>query len=109
MPDSVAREQQIVAVLTVAAVARLGSSGGALGDPARRKRAHLCGFHRPCSAPLHRHDVIRIERVITDNHLSSQRSAAIAEVIDANHLFIKPHCPWRNGEAERYNRTLQAE
>ena len=23
--------------------------------------------------------------------------------------FIKPHCPWQNGKAERYNRTLAAE
>ncbi|SKB98784.1 Integrase core domain-containing protein, partial [Arthrobacter sp. 49Tsu3.1M3] len=23
--------------------------------------------------------------------------------------FIKPHCPWTNGKAERFNRTLQTE
>ncbi|VXC21400.1 hypothetical protein ARTHRO9AX_220253 [Arthrobacter sp. 9AX] len=23
--------------------------------------------------------------------------------------FIKPHCPWTNGKAERFNRTLQSE
>jgi transposase InsO family protein len=23
--------------------------------------------------------------------------------------FIKPHCPWQNGKAERYNRTLTTE
>ena len=34
--------------------------------------------------------------------------AAVA-ALSARHLFIKPHCPWQNGKAERYNRTLQAE
>jgi transposase InsO family protein len=24
-------------------------------------------------------------------------------------VFIKPHCLWQNGKAERYNRTLQVE
>ena len=24
-------------------------------------------------------------------------------------MFIKPHCLWQNGKAERYNRTLQVE
>jgi transposase InsO family protein len=58
------------------------------------------------------HGVTRIERLITDNHLSYRRSAAIRSavaVLGARHLFIKPHCPWQNGKAERYNRTLQVE
>ena len=56
--------------------------------------------------------ISRIERVITDNHLSYRRSAHVAAVIDrlgARHLFIKPHCPWQNGKVERFNRTLQTE
>ena len=40
--------------------------------------------------------ISRIERVITDNHLSYRRSADVAAVVAelrAKHLFIKPHCP----------------
>jgi transposase InsO family protein len=58
------------------------------------------------------HGIPRIERVITDNHLSYRRSHAIRSAVAAlgvRHLFIKPHCPWQNGKAERYNRTLQDE
>ena len=58
------------------------------------------------------HGITRIERLITDNHLSYRRSHAIRSAVTAlgaRHLFIKPHCPWQNGKAERYNRTLQVE
>ncbi|MEZ0354653.1 integrase core domain-containing protein, partial [Mycobacterium sp. pR1184] len=54
----------------------------------------------------------RIDRVITDNHLSYRRSTDVADVIatiGAKHHFIKPHCPWQNGKVERFNRTLQVE
>ena len=29
--------------------------------------------------------------------------------IGAEHLTIRPHCPWQNGKVERFNRTLQVE
>ena len=54
----------------------------------------------------------RIERVMTDNHLSYKRSNDVRKAITtlgATHKFIKPHCPWQNGKVERYNRTLQTE
>ena len=58
------------------------------------------------------HGIDRIERVITDNHLSYRRSrdfvAAVA-ALGATHKFIRPHCPWQNGKVERFNRTLQVE
>jgi len=58
------------------------------------------------------HGIDRIERVITDNHLSYRRSndfaAAIAQ-LGATQKFIRPHCPWQNGKVERFNRTLQVE
>ena len=50
--------------------------------------------------------------MITDNHMSYRRSQAMRSAVAAlgvRHLFIKPHCPWQNGKAERYNRTLQVE
>lgn len=58
------------------------------------------------------HGIARIERVITDNHMSYRLSndvrAAIA-TLGARHLFIRPHCPWQNGKVERFNRTLATE
>ena len=56
--------------------------------------------------------ITRIERVITDNHLSYRKSAAMAAAITAlgaTHKFIKPHSPWQNGKVERLNRTLATE
>ena len=56
--------------------------------------------------------VTRIERVMTDNHFSYKLSRDVRETVaalGAKHVFIKPHCPWQNGKAERYNRTLQTE
>ena len=58
------------------------------------------------------HGIARIERVITDNHLSYRRSSDVRDAIatlGAKHKFIKPHCPWQNGKVERFNRTLQVE
>jgi transposase InsO family protein len=58
------------------------------------------------------HGIDRIERVITDNHLSYRRSTDVATAISqlgAKHKFIRPHCPWQNGKVERFNRTLQVE
>ena len=59
-----------------------------------------------------RFGITRIERVMTDNHLSYSRSndvVAAMRVLDAKHVFIRPHCPWQNGKVERLNRTLQVE
>lgn len=55
---------------------------------------------------------IRIGEVMTDNHWSYTHSQAFAEVLElvgADHITIRPHCPWQNGKVERFNRTLQAE
>ncbi len=27
--------------------------------------------------------------------------------IEAKHITTRPHCPWQNGKAERFNRTMQ--
>jgi transposase InsO family protein len=58
------------------------------------------------------HGITRIERLITDNHFSYRKSNDVKSAVTtlaARHLFIKPHCPWQNGKAERFNRTLQTE
>ncbi len=57
-----------------------------------------------------RHGIVRIERLLTDNAWAYRWS--LREVCAAHGIrqkFIKPHCPWQNGKAERFNRTLQTE
>jgi transposase InsO family protein len=56
------------------------------------------------------HGITRIERVMTDNHWSYSKSLDMASAIqklNAEHVFIRPHCAWQNGKVERYDRTLQ--
>jgi transposase InsO family protein len=56
--------------------------------------------------------ITRIERVMTDNHISYTRTAAVRDAmhaLNARHVLIRPHCPWQNGKVERFNRTLQTE
>jgi transposase InsO family protein len=58
------------------------------------------------------HGIPVIRQVMTDNHWSYSHSTDVAAVIadlGAEHIFIRPHCPWQNGKVERFNRTLQAE
>lgn len=53
-----------------------------------------------------------IERVLTDNAFAYRRSIAFRDAVatlGARQKFIRPRCPWQNGKAERFNRTLTAE
>lgn len=55
---------------------------------------------------------VTIRQVMSDNALNYTRSTDFAAAIDtlqADHLTIRPHCPWQNGKVERFNRTLQIE
>ncbi len=55
---------------------------------------------------------VNVREVMTDNALNYTRShdmAAALAAVGAKHRRIKPHCPWQNGKAERFNRTLQIE
>jgi transposase InsO family protein len=76
------------------------------------KGTTCAGFLARAATYFATHGITRIERVMTDNHLSYKKSTHVAEVIaalNARHLFIKAHCPWQNGKVERFNRTLQTE
>ena len=76
------------------------------------KGVTAAGFIERAAAAFAAAGIARITEIITDNHLSYRKSAAVAETVDrldARHLFIKPHCPWQNGKVERFNRTLLAE
>ena len=58
------------------------------------------------------HGISRIAAVMTDNHWSYTKSRHFTQALaglDAEHLRIRPHCPWQNGKVERFNRTLQTE
>jgi transposase InsO family protein len=55
---------------------------------------------------------VTIHRVLTDNakayRIGRAWIAACAQ-LGIGRRFIKPGCPWTNGKAERFNRTLQSE
>jgi transposase InsO family protein len=74
------------------------------------KGVTCAAFLLRAAANFARHGIARIERLMTDNAWAYRYSLrdAVAE-LGARHLFIKPHCPWQNGKAERFNRTLQVE
>ena len=56
------------------------------------------------------HGIISVERLITDNAWAYRHSLRqVCTEHDIRQKFIKPHCPWQNGKAERYNRTLASE
>ncbi|MDX6230856.1 MAG: hypothetical protein QOI76_4246 [Frankiales bacterium] len=55
---------------------------------------------------------IRVQRVMSDNAFCYRHSTAFHTVVadlGAVQKFIKPHCPWTNGKAERFNQTLAYE
>jgi transposase InsO family protein len=56
------------------------------------------------------HGITVVERLMTDNAWAYRWS--LRDVCAAHNIrqkFIKPHCPWQNGKAERLNRTLTTE
>ncbi|MCI9869138.1 transposase family protein [Arthrobacter humicola] len=76
------------------------------------KGATAAGFLTRAEAYFADPGIGRIEPVITDNVLAYRRSATFGQAVadlGAVQRFIKPHCPWTNGKAERFNRTLQTE
>ena len=55
---------------------------------------------------------VRIRRILTDNAMVYRHGTNWAWVCSAWQLkrrFTKPGCPWTNGKAERFNRTLLTE
>jgi transposase InsO family protein len=54
--------------------------------------------------------ITRIERLMTDNAWAYRYSLRqVCADLAIRQVFIKAHCPWQNGNVERFNRTLQAE
>jgi len=55
---------------------------------------------------------VGVERVITDNAWAYRHSTAFRTALTDHGIkqkFIRPHCPWTNGKAERLIRTLLSE
>jgi hypothetical protein len=57
---------------------------------------------------------ISVQRVMSDNAFAYRHSHAYADAVaalspGARRKFIKPHCPWTNGKAERLNQTANDE
>ncbi len=53
---------------------------------------------------------VTIRGVMTDNAKNYVISHAFQDtlrLLGARHVKTRPHCPWQNGKAERFNRTLQ--
>jgi transposase InsO family protein len=77
------------------------------------ERADTCaGFFARALDYFADHGIGRVERLMTDNAFSYRHGRQLRELLEAHaikHKFIRPHCPWQNGKAERFNRTLASE
>ena len=79
---------------------------------ADEKGPTCAGFLARAAAAFAEAGIDRIDAVMTDNHWSYTHTKDVARVLvelGADHVLIKPHCPWQNGKVERFNRTLQIE
>jgi transposase InsO family protein len=90
----------------------------AVDDHSRVAYAEILGDEklRTCAEFLHRaaqwfHDThgVTVRRLLTDNAQSYRRGndwIAVCAALQIKRRFIEPGCPWTNGKAERFNRTL---
>jgi transposase InsO family protein len=77
---------------------------------ADEKGATCAAFLERALAYFRDRGIDRVERLITDNAWAYRYSlGAVCAQHGIAQKFIKPHCPWQNGKAERYNRTLADE
>jgi transposase InsO family protein len=74
---------------------------------------HACaGFIRRATAWFTDNYGVTVERIMTDNAWAYRKSrlfAATLAELGIAHRPTKPRCPWTNGKAERFNRTLAVE
>ena len=77
------------------------------------EKALTCaGFLHRASSWFREQHGVTVRRVLTDNAKSYRVAkdwAAVCSALQINRRFIKPGCPWTNGKAERFNRTLLTE
>jgi transposase InsO family protein len=73
--------------------------------------ATSAGFLRRAVAWFAGH-AVGVRRVLTDNakvYRVGRHWAAVCSELGITRRFIRPGCPWTNGKAERFNRTLLTE
>lgn len=76
------------------------------------ERGVICAAFLAHAAAFYAAHGVAVERVISDNAKNYRLSRdfhATADQLGIALRFIRPHCPWTNGKAERLNRTLAAE
>ena len=74
------------------------------------KGTTCAGFLARAAAYFAAHGITRIEQLMTDNAWAYRYSLrAVCADVGIRQIFIKPHCPWQNGQVERLNRTLATE
>jgi len=76
------------------------------------KGTTCAGFLYRAARWFHDEHGVTIRRVLTDNaknYVLSRDWIAVCSALQIKRRYIKPHCPWTNGKAERFNRTLQTE
>ena len=76
------------------------------------KGATCAGFLYRAAKWFHDEHGITIRRVLTDNaknYLTSRDWITVCNALQIKRRYIKPHCPWTNGKAERFNRSLLTE
>ena len=79
---------------------------------ADEKGLTCAGFLYRAAKWFHDEHGVTIRRVLTDNaknYLISGDWIAVCSALQIKRRYIKPHCPWTNGKAERFNRTMQTE
>ena len=76
------------------------------------KGATCAGFLYRAAKWFHDEHDVTIRRVLTDNaknYLTSRDWITVCKALQIKRRYIKPHCPWTNGKAERFNQTLLTE
>jgi transposase InsO family protein len=79
---------------------------------ADERDATAAGFLHRAVTWFHTEHQVRVLRVLTDNAKVYRIGScwrAVCVGLGIRRRFTKPGCPWTNGKAERFNRTLQSE
>jgi len=88
----------------------LGRPASTIGQVLPDEKVATCAafLHRAVQW-FHQQHGVTVRRVLTDDAMSYRRGnawAAGCSALQVKRRFIKPFCPWTNGKAERFNRTL---
>ncbi len=74
------------------------------------EKGTTCAAFLTAAAEFFAQHGVAIRGVMTDNAKNYVISHAFQDtlrLLGARHVTTRPHCPWQNGKAERFNRTLQ--